>query len=133
MCLTCVPSSWTIVTSFKSLPSFSLSYVLFTCHSHTMNSYYNCSQYVVIIQLVSLRLCKISFVLCEPFFWEYFSDFFWISLFVPDSSTIFYFSFSLVFFWIFRVFSPNFEYFQNFVIIFPNSIFLDSQYFSGFL
>ena len=67
-----VPSLWAIVTSFKSLYSLSLSNVLFTCHSHTMNSYYNCSQYVVIIQLVSLRLCKFSFVLWEPFFWEYF-------------------------------------------------------------
>ena len=41
MCLNCVPFSWAIVTSFKSLLSLSLSYVLFTCYSHTMNSYYN--------------------------------------------------------------------------------------------
>ena len=68
MCLPCVPSLWAIVTSFKSLHSLRLSNVLFTYHSHTMNSYYNCSQYVVIIQLVSLRLCEFSFVFLESIF-----------------------------------------------------------------
>ena len=89
MCLPCVPSLWAIVTSFKSLHSLRLSNILFTYHSHTMNSYYNCSQYVVIIQLVSWRLCKFSFVLWKPFFWEYFSDFFpnLSKVFVLDSST----------------------------------------------
>ena len=33
----------------------------------TLNSYYDCSQYVVIFQLVSLRLCKFSFVLWQLF------------------------------------------------------------------
>ena len=33
----------------------------------TLNSYCNCSQYVVIFQLVSLRLCKFSFVLWQLF------------------------------------------------------------------
>ena len=168
MCLTCVPSSWAIVTSFKSLHSLSLSNVLFTCHSHTMNSYYNCSQYVVIIQLVSLRLCKFSFVLWKRFFWGVFFQFFRIcleylfrilqpkwsedlflgltSIFPLEFSEVFFLVFE--FFWIsvffrhfpdfltkikwgpffkvliciflnFQSIFQNFEYFLNFVIIFP--------------